>query len=395
MSSKNIKPKLKGIGLFIYIAYLTMIPPLGTDLYMPALPSLVSELDTTDDMGSITMMAFLLFMALGMLVVGALSDKYGRKRMLAISSLLAFAAFLGCAFSQNIFLLLVFRCVQGFFGGSLVSVSTAMIGDNFKDKRRMAALSISQAFSFAAPVVAPIIGVFVLDLGGWRGEFFVLAALLFVAFIGSLFVEEVQSADKTDALSVGDVFRSLARQITKPSFIRLMVIGTPPNIPYMAYLGVASFIYISMFHTNEFEFSCYFAVISLGAILGSLSYMKTVGAQVENKLAGILLVVSAVASTAMLIWGSAGPLSFLVCMIPFTFCATYLRPYVSNRTLAESVGSQGAASSAMNFLFTGIGSLGMLAITLGWPSYIIGMGWLMAISTALSIVGFIAAQKKH
>ena len=85
MSSKNIKPKLKGIGLFIYIAYLTMIPPLGTDLYMPALPSLVSELDTTDDMGSITMMAFLLFMALGMLVVGALSDKYGRKRMLAIS----------------------------------------------------------------------------------------------------------------------------------------------------------------------------------------------------------------------------------------------------------------------------------------------------------------------
>lgn len=76
---------LKDSGTIALIILLSMAPPLATDMYMSSLPTIAEELSTTQALASQTMTVFFLFMALGTLFLGPLSDKYGRKRVLLIS----------------------------------------------------------------------------------------------------------------------------------------------------------------------------------------------------------------------------------------------------------------------------------------------------------------------
>ena len=76
---------LKNAGLITLISILSMIPPLSTDLYMPALPDMTVYFNTTSTLMSFTMTIFFIFMAIGILILGPMSDKYGRKPVLIAS----------------------------------------------------------------------------------------------------------------------------------------------------------------------------------------------------------------------------------------------------------------------------------------------------------------------
>ena len=76
---------LKNTGLIILISILSMIPPLSTDLYMPALPEMTAFFNTSSTLMSFTMTVFFIFMAIGILILGPMSDKYGRKPILITS----------------------------------------------------------------------------------------------------------------------------------------------------------------------------------------------------------------------------------------------------------------------------------------------------------------------
>ena len=85
---------LKKGGLIAFIALLSMTPPLATDLYMPSLPEMTAYYQTTSSVTSYTMTIFFIFMAIGILILGPMSDKYGRKPVLiaSISISLIFSA---------------------------------------------------------------------------------------------------------------------------------------------------------------------------------------------------------------------------------------------------------------------------------------------------------------
>ena len=118
------QPYLKKWGFVAFITSLSMIPPLATDLYMPALPEMVTVFNTTTTMTSLTMTIFFVCMAFGILLFGSLSDKFGRKPMLLTAILLTFLFSVACSFAPTITFLIISRAIQALGAGGFNCIST-------------------------------------------------------------------------------------------------------------------------------------------------------------------------------------------------------------------------------------------------------------------------------
>ena len=384
---------LKKGGLIAFIALLSMTPPLATDLYMPSLPEMTAYYQTTSSVTSYTMTIFFVFMAIGILILGPMSDKYGRKPILLGSILVALTFSIVCALSPSIWLLIAARAIQAFGAGGMVAIATALIRDSFEGKEMSNVLSITQAIVLLAPMIAPIMGAVILAYFSWKMTFVALAILFFITLIGVFLLEETLPQEKRVSGSTLKSILGLTTVIKDMKFTGLLCVVALLLAPFMAYLTLASYIYIDGFNLSESAFSLYFAGAACIGLIGPFLYMRIGSSSVKKSINfGFIIVLS---SACLLFFvGSNGPLVFLLCYVPFTIVTTYLRPMVSNTLLSMQKSNVGAASSLMNFGFTVIGSIGMMVGSLQWGEYIKGLSMTMLIFLVLSLVVWIYCLKR-
>ncbi|MDN4100365.1 Bcr/CflA family efflux MFS transporter [Bacillus cereus] len=372
-------------GLITLITLLSMIPPLSIDLYMPALPQMTSYFKVSTSLTSFTMTVFFIFMAIGILVLGSISDKFGRKPVLVASILISLTFSIICAISPTISLLIIARAIQAFGAGGMVAIATALIKDSFEGKEMSKILSITQAFSLLAPMIAPILGALILKVASWKMVFIVLALLTSFSLFAALLLQETLSEEKriTES-SFQSIFR-LVKVTQNKNFSTILLIGGLLSAPFMAYLAIASYIYINEFGVSETTFSLYFALTSSFAVLGPILYMRF-----GNKSVKLVFnfAFSVVIISALLLYniGHIHPLIFILCYIPFVIVTTYFRPMVSDMLLSTQKSDVGAASAVVNFVFSVIGSVGMTIGSMKWNSYIQGLSYTMLIFVVISIV---------
>ena len=165
MQTKEIHQKyLKKTGLIALITVLGMAPPLSTDMYMPSLPKMADYFGATAALVNMTMVAFFISMSAGMLIMGPLSDRSGRKKILMISLLLYIGASVFCVVTSSVYILILMRAIQGVGAGGMVSLSIAIIKDCFYGQARATALAVVQSMSVVAPIAAPVIGALIIQV---------------------------------------------------------------------------------------------------------------------------------------------------------------------------------------------------------------------------------------
>ena len=265
---------LRKTGLVVLISVLSMIPPLATDMYMPSLPELTAYYHTTSTLTSFSMSIFFIFMAVGMLFLGPVSDKYGRKPVLLVSvaATMVFSAL--CAWAPTIGWLLLMRAVQAFGAGGMVTIATAMIRDSFEGKEMSRIISITQALVLLAPMGAPILGALIIRYSSWKMTFAALAVLMAVTLAGVLLLTETLPKEKRSAGGIFHPIMGLARAVRNKRFTALLLAGGLLTSPFMAYLAVASYIYIVDFGISETAFSLFFAAASAFSLAGPMLYMR-------------------------------------------------------------------------------------------------------------------------
>ena len=388
------QPYLKKWGLVLFIAMLSMIPPLATDLYMPALPEMVDVFHTTTTMTSFTMTIFFVFMAIGILIFGPLSDKFGRKPVLVFSIGLTLICSIGCAFSPTILILIITRAIQALGAGGMVAIATALVKDSFVGNEMSQVLSITQAMSVLAPMLAPIIGAIIITRFDWSKTFIALAVINLISLIFALLLKEPLTKDKRTNDSIGRSIWSITKVLKNKTFTSYFLIGGILTAPFMSYIAVASYIYINNFGISQTAFSIYFAITAAFTILGPLLFMRF---GMKSFKSSLIIVVTAIftAIALMLTVGHISPVLFLISFIPFAVAASYFRPMISNLILQAQSTNIGAASAMMHFGFTLMGSLAMFIGSQKWSSYITGIAItiLCFATVALSIVFFTVQRK--
>lgn len=377
---------LKKGGLLAFVATLGMAPPLSTDMYMPSLPVMAEEFNTSTMLVNLTLVVFFLFMAIGMLLFGPLSDKYGRKSPL-IAGLACYAAgSIGCSISPAISIMILFRCIEALGAGAMVSISVAIIKDSFDGKLRDNAIAIVQSLSVIAPIASPVIGAVILKFASWRMVFIILTGIAIVCILaGILFQESISPEEKSDG-TVGDSIKQMAVIGKNPNFTPFLLSASVYSAPFMAYLAIASYMYQEFFGLSPARFSIFFAVNAALSVFGPMLFIYINEKLSAKKIMWGLLGSAMIFSLLIAFFGHIAPIIFLCCFIPYSITNTFMRPYSTAILLDQQEGDTGSASALLNFCNTLFGSLGMMMGSLKWPSYIFGLSATMISFTVISAV---------
>ncbi|WP_051180378.1 MFS transporter [Selenomonas ruminantium] len=298
-----------------FIAFMNMFVPLSIDLYLPAMPEMGSHFQAGSLLVGMTLTAFFLMFALSIVFFGPLSDKYGRRKILISSTVLYIASSLICAAAPNVYVLIAGRILEAIGAGAIITVATALIKECFTGQSMTKILAVTQALGVIAPMAAPILGGVLLTFTSWRGAFVLLAGLGCVNLVLSCLLSETLPQNSRYQGKLLQSFSLLAGFVKYKRFFRMLIMFAMLAAPYMAYLAVSSFVYVSYFGLTAQEYSYYFAVNSAVAIIGPGLYLWLKKSFANRQIIIISFVTASISGLLVLLAGSMAAITFL----PFTF----------------------------------------------------------------------------
>ncbi|BAC17214.1 Bcr/CflA family efflux MFS transporter [Corynebacterium efficiens] len=164
-------------GLVALLVLVSAMPPLGTAAYLAGLPMAAEDLGITTGAAQLTLTVYILGLALGQIVIGPLSDRFGRRRPLLVG-IIAFVLFsISISFVPTLEIMLVLRLFQGIAASSGMVLGRAIVHDMVQGDRAARALNVITAAGLIVPALAPLLGSLILAFGTWRTIFLVLAGL--------------------------------------------------------------------------------------------------------------------------------------------------------------------------------------------------------------------------
>ncbi|MFC5850147.1 multidrug effflux MFS transporter [Deinococcus petrolearius] len=269
-ASTSSAPPALPAGLIGLLALLTAIAPLATDMYLPAFPAMSSDLQTTASTVQLTLTTFLLGLAIGQLVIGPLSDQWGRRGLLLAGTALCALAGVACALTPSADFLIVARFLQGFGGAAGVVLSRAVLTDRSSGPTTAKLFSLLMLIGGVAPVIAPLVGG-VLSAGlGWRGVFWVLGALSGLMLLGIVAaVPETLPPQRRRAgglRTLADDTRSVLRN---RAYLGYTLSFAFSMAAMFAYIAASPFVLQNMLGLSELAYSAAFAVNALGLMIVS------------------------------------------------------------------------------------------------------------------------------
>ncbi len=170
-SSANLRRYALVLGL------VTAMGPFAIDMYLPALPAIGRGLGADTHAVQASLMAFLIALGTGQLISGPLSDMYGRKGSLYLGLAIFIAGSLGCAVAPTIGTLIACRFLQGLGACAIMVIPRAVVRDLYTGPQAARLMSLLMLVYGVSPILAPLAGSFVTEAAGWRGVFWLLAAL--------------------------------------------------------------------------------------------------------------------------------------------------------------------------------------------------------------------------
>lgn len=255
--SPSVVPPIRGFAWML--AALVALGPLAIDAYLPAIPMMAADLDTSLHQIELTLSLFLLGFAAGQLFGGPFSDRYGRRITIFIGLTLFMAGSLLTAFGTAIEVLWVGRLLQAFGGGMGVVNTMAMVRDRYSGQDSARVLSQVVTILMIAPLAAPFIGSFLLLFTNWRAIFlflFVYAAILLVVLRKNL----PETQDRANVSVINPLRRYLLVLKSRPALAFLVSVAMAnaamfafitgsPGV-YMGYFGASEQLYPFLFGAN-------------------------------------------------------------------------------------------------------------------------------------------------
>ena len=374
--------------LVVFLGMLTAITPLATDLYLPALPIMPGELNTTASNIQMTIGIMTFGVAVGQLFGGPISDTMGRKLPLIVGNLLCVISGIICAFAPSIEILLLGRFLQGLTGSVGVVIAKAIARDFASGQELTKLFALLMMVNGLAPVLAPLIGGQLLLFTTWRVIFVILAVFSAILLVGSLLFRESLPKEKRITGGVGVAVKNYITLIKDKPFLGQTLIQLFAFGGFFAYISGSSFVYQNIFNLSAQEFSYLFGINSCGIVLAS-----AISSRVSN-------VITAKQLLTFSLWQlTIGSLLFLIAMIfewsliPvttilfFTVCTVSLFGSASFSMAMTNYGKMaGSASAILGFASMFAAGIVSPLVGIGGDHTGIPMGITMLVCAVLSLL---------
>jgi MFS transporter, DHA1 family, multidrug resistance protein len=250
----------------LVLASLAAVAPVATDLYLPGFPGLGDDLGVGASAVQLTLTSFLAGLALGQLVMGPLSDRYGRRRPLILSATVCVVAGVACATAPNLAVLVAARLVQGLAGAGGMVIGRAVIADLVTGRAAARAFTLMLTVGGVAPVLAPFVGGLLSTVVGWRGMLWTVAGLCAAMLVGVVVVLHETRPPEARAgrdTSYAAAIRVVAR--TRGYWPPVAVLALSFAM-MMAYISASPFVYQNVVGLSAIGYGIAFGVNAVGLI---------------------------------------------------------------------------------------------------------------------------------
>ncbi|MDY0874499.1 multidrug effflux MFS transporter [Dongia rigui] len=352
---------------------LVALGPLSTDFYLPALP-LIARYFGVDEAGAqATLSAYLIGFAAAILVYGPLSDRFGRRPVLAGGIVIFTLASLGCAVSQSIGALVACRFVQALGACAGPVISRAMVRDLVGAQGAARVFSYLSAAVALAPAIAPIVGGFLTDAFGWRATFVALTIYGAGGLVAVFWIlrETNQTRDMTAAnpLSWFRIYGSLVRHREYFGYVLAATFGYSG---IFCFISGSSFVFINVLGVPPKYFGFCFGVFVIGYIIGATSGGKLSKRMAPPQLVGLgslIALLSAIALVAVNLVATASVWTVLAPLLPYMIGVGMTMPAAQAGAIGPFPRSAGAASALLGFVQMGVAAgVGAILGVIGSPS---------------------------
>ncbi|MFD0314568.1 multidrug effflux MFS transporter [Streptomyces flavalbus] len=296
-------PRRTSLLVTLVLGGLTATPPLAMDMYLPALPEVTSSLHAPAATVQLTLTTCLAGMALGQLVVGPMSDRWGRRRPLLVGLAFYVVATALCAFASTVETLVAFRLVQGLAGAAGIVIARAVARDLYDGMAMARFFSTLMLISGVAPIIAPLIGGQILRVTDWRGVFVVLTVVgaLLTAVVWFRLPETLPAADRHSG-GAGETLRAVRALLADLPFTGYMLCGAFTFAALFAYVSASPFVVQEIYGASPQTFSLLFGLNSIGLVAaGQLNGRVLVGRVSLDRVLTVGLGIIVAAATALLL----------------------------------------------------------------------------------------------
>jgi MFS transporter, DHA1 family, multidrug resistance protein len=369
--------------MLMLLVVMTGVAPISLYMLVPALPVLATTFHSSISLAQMTVSLYMVGIACSQLVMGPLSDRFGRRPVLLAGIALMVAASAACVFAESLPQLIAARFFQALGGATGMVVSRAIIRDLYERDQIGAKISLVIAVMMIAQMLSPLTGGLLETAFGWRAIFYVIA----VAALATVIAIAWLLPETRRVRAGGNGFRGdVGGLLTSRAFIGYMLCQVLASQMIFAFAGGGPYIVVNQMGRNSAEYGAWFATTGFAYLIGNVFCVRFAPRHSLEKLIWFGLALQLAGSLLNLVWSIAGINQMPLWLFGTQMIVMLANAFVMSNSAAGAISvrpdAAGTASGAIGFLQQGIGALvsqlgaylgGHFATTLPLTAFIVAL----------------------
>lgn len=341
--------------LVIFLGLLSAFGPFVLDLYLPALPTIAAYYGVESSLVQLTLTGSMLGLAVGQLLIGPISDKYGRKMPLAISLVIYIISSVAIVFAWDVYVMILLRIVQGLAASGALVISRAVATDLYRGSELKTFFGMLMMVNGLAPIISPVLGGILLKVISWQGLFVVLAVIGVLLFLATVkFGETHAKANRVEG-NILATYLTIIKICKNRKYLKLVAIQSFAMSAMFAYIASSPFIFQVQYGVSSVLYGMIFASNGFALMLGARISRNFNAKKSINY--GVLIMVFA---SVILLLSLTLKLSIIIVEIGFFVqllglgCITPSTSSLAMEAERDNAGGASAILGGVSFLFGGV-----------------------------------------
>jgi DHA1 family bicyclomycin/chloramphenicol resistance-like MFS transporter len=273
-SAETSRPRISVGPLLALLMAMTAIGPLSLNILVPATPGLVARLNTDPATVQLTVSLYLLGLALSQLIMGPLSDRFGRRPVLLCGLMLTVVSSFAALAASSITEIILARSIQALGASTGLVIGRAIIRDMFDRERAASMIGWVATMMVVAPMLTPLVGGILDTAFGWEATFVFVACYALIVWIWAWFKLPETQTDHVTSGGFSYLAGEMRALLRNRAFNAYVLAATLGSATFFAFLGGSPHVVIGIMGESSAVYGAWFAVTAFGYMMGNLCAAK-------------------------------------------------------------------------------------------------------------------------